>query len=70
MTEEIRMPLDASLNELGVGVNTLFHINVVLFFINLLFLSHQTFWHTMLDSSWCNNNYYSKMIAEEQEELK
>ena len=58
MTEEIKERLEQSLNGLSVDIDTLFQINVVLFFINIFFLTHQTFWHTMLDSSWCNNNIF------------
>ena len=58
MTDEIKDKLMKSLGSMSISMDTLFSINVVLFFLNIFLLTHQTFWHTLLDSSWCNNNIF------------
>ena len=63
MGEEIKGQLMQGLNGLGISLDWLFIGCVLVFGLNMFFVTSQMFWHTLLDSSWCNNNYYNREKA-------
>ena len=63
LPEEIKMPIEQILEKLPIEAGVLYDMAIVTLVLNLLFSTHQYYWQTLLDSSWCNNNWYNRQKA-------
>lgn len=61
--DEVKSQLLQGLNKLPLVLGNLVALSLLLFVINLFLVTNQMFWHTLLDSSWCNNNFYNREKA-------